>query len=56
LTVECIGTADPRGALRWSLSKIRTLLGDAGEFHIQADRSRLCITRDYLVDDILTAR
>src|SRR4051812_17777181 len=34
---------DPRGALRWSLSRLRPLLDDAGHPRIQADRERVLI-------------
>ena len=42
---------DPRAALRWSLSKIRTMLGPHADLLI-ADRERVQIRRDRIVTDV----
>src|SRR5256885_14571420 len=42
---------DPRGALRWSLSRLRPLLDDSGRARVQADRERVPIdAKGSLVD------
>ena len=43
---------DPKGALRWSLSKIRCLLPDAERPLIEADRERVCMGQIPFVTDI----
>jgi DNA-binding SARP family transcriptional activator len=34
---------DPRGALRWSISKIRQIVNDGGEDRLKADRNTVCL-------------
>jgi len=37
---------DPRGALRWSISKIRQIVNDGGEDRLKADRNTVCLEVD----------
>lgn len=42
---------DPRGALRWSLSKIRPIVNDNGYMRLSADRERVALlTSDVVID------
>jgi pimeloyl-ACP methyl ester carboxylesterase/DNA-binding SARP family transcriptional activator/predicted ATPase len=43
---------DPRGALRWSLSKIRTILNGDGQDRIAADRNTVQIAREDIDVDL----
>jgi DNA-binding SARP family transcriptional activator/tetratricopeptide (TPR) repeat protein len=47
------GPDDPRGALRWSLTKIRSLLGDAESVHLIADRERIAFDPAGAVVDLV---
>ncbi|HEY1392862.1 MAG TPA: AAA family ATPase, partial [Methylibium sp.] len=47
---------DPRGSLRWSLSKIRSLLDDDHTARVQADRNNVGIVLQGLAIDILQLR
>ena len=47
---------DPRGALRWSLSKIRQILGEAFESCLEADRNTVCLRTDRIVFDLNQVR
>lgn len=47
---------DPRGALRWSLSKLRPLLEVDGESLLEADRDTVLIRSDAIVTDAQTLR
>ena len=49
-------TDDPRGALRWSLSKIRTLVDDADHTRIVADRATVAFDLAGATIDLLAAR
>ena len=46
---------DPRGALRWSLSRLRPLLDEAGRARIVADRDRVRLDAEGLAVDLLQA-
>jgi DNA-binding SARP family transcriptional activator len=48
-------TDDPRGALRWSLSKLRRVVNQGGE-HIEADRTNVSFARDGVLVDALALR
>src|SRR5262249_19952538 len=48
------GPDDPRGALRWSLAKIRSLLGDAESEHLIADRERIVFDPAGAVVDLIS--
>ena len=50
------GPDDPRAELRWSLSKIRSLLGDDGGARLVADRERVGIELGSAVVDLQSAR
>jgi DNA-binding SARP family transcriptional activator len=43
---------DPRGSLRWSLSKLRRLVDDAGANRIVADRSQVAFRSDDVAIDV----
>jgi pimeloyl-ACP methyl ester carboxylesterase/DNA-binding SARP family transcriptional activator len=43
---------DPRGALRWSLSKLRPLINDDQAERLQADRERVSLDREGLTIDL----
>jgi tetratricopeptide (TPR) repeat protein len=43
---------DPRGSLRWSLSKLRRLVDDTGDSRILADRSSVGINTDGIAIDV----
>jgi len=43
---------DPRGALRWSLSKIRPLVNDDDTERLKADRERVSLKCDDLIVDL----
>lgn len=47
---------DPRGALRWSLSKLRTLVDEPERTRVIADRDTVALDADGLVIDVLEAR
>lgn len=47
---------DPRGSLRWSLSKIRRLIDDEEKSHIVADRNSVQIEADDLVVGVVELR
>jgi pimeloyl-ACP methyl ester carboxylesterase/DNA-binding SARP family transcriptional activator len=47
---------DPRGSLRWSLSKIRPLVNDADQPRVRADRERVALALDEVEIDLLEAR
>ena len=49
---------DPKGALRWSLSKIRPLVNDSGTERLQADRERVSLVSSDISIDLhqLTAK
>jgi predicted ATPase len=47
---------DPRGALRWSLSKIRQILGRGSETCLVADRNTVTLTPDAVKLDFARAR
>lgn len=47
---------DPRGALRWSLSKIRPLVNNEDIQHLQADRERVTLLVDGLNIDVIRLR
>ncbi len=47
---------DPRGALRWSLSKIRQVVNVEGGDHLDADRNTVFLNRDALTCDIEAVR
>ncbi|PWE17492.1 alpha/beta hydrolase [Marinicauda salina] len=47
---------DPRGALRWSLSKLRPLVNDPCAVRLMADRERVALSRERLVTDLERAR
>jgi DNA-binding SARP family transcriptional activator len=49
-------TDDPRGALRWSLSKLRQLVDDAGERRIEADREHAGFLARGCQVDVLSLR
>ncbi len=44
---------DPRGSLRWSLSKLRGIVNDVDADRIQADRNNVCLDRSKLEIDFL---
>src|SRR5437773_4398018 len=46
------GPDDPRGALRWSLTKIRSLLGDSESTRLIADRERIAFDAAGAVVDL----
>lgn len=43
---------DPRGSLRWSLSKLRRLVNAEGSAHIEADRNSVALNTDGLTIDV----
>src|SRR5690606_27937552 len=47
---------DPRGALRWSLSKIRQIVDDGKEGVLEADRNTVRLNKDGIVLDIAPLR
>jgi hypothetical protein len=47
---------DPRGGLRWSLSKLRSLLDDDQRTRVSADREEVSIDASYLDVDVLAVR
>lgn len=47
---------DPRGALRWSLSKLRTLIDEAATRHIVADRETVAFRAENTTCDLLAIR
>jgi DNA-binding SARP family transcriptional activator len=49
-------TDDPRGALRWSLSKLRQLVDDAGALRIEADREHAGFLARGCQVDVLSLR
>src|SRR5437773_5113620 len=48
------GPDDPRGALRWSLTKIRSLLGDADSMRLIADREHIAFDPVGAVVDLIS--
>ncbi len=44
---------DPRGALRWSLSKLRPVVNSPAQERLQADRERVALTGPDIVDNHL---
>src|SRR3954470_22290418 len=47
---------DPRGALRWSLTKLRGLVDEPGRSRIVADRDTVAFAPDDAAIDLLTVR
>lgn len=47
---------DPRGELRWSLSKLRSLLDEPGRSRIRADRETVALDADGIEIDLLALR
>ncbi len=47
------GPDDPRGALRWSLTKLRPLLDEAGTARLITDRERVAFTSDGAAVDVM---
>lgn len=47
---------DPRGALRWSLSKIRQILGTEFEACLEADRNAVCLRTERIDFDLARVR
>jgi DNA-binding SARP family transcriptional activator len=50
------GPDDPRGALRWSLSRMRSILGDAGGVVLETDRDSVRIRTDRVEVDLGVVR
>ena len=50
------GPDDPRGALRWSLSRVRSILGEAGDGVLEADRDSVRIRTDLVEVDLGVVR
>ncbi len=46
------GPDDPRAALRWSLTKLRALVDDAGLRRLKADRERISFSREETLTDV----
>ena len=46
---------DPRGALRWSLSKLRGVVDDPGAVRLAADRDRVCLVEGSVTTDLMAA-
>ncbi|MGA7329337.1 MAG: AAA family ATPase [Rhodomicrobium sp.] len=46
------GPDDPRAALRWSLTKLRSLVDDAGVKRLKADREHISFSREETLTDI----
>jgi DNA-binding SARP family transcriptional activator len=50
------GPDDPRGALRWSLSRVRSILGDAGKGILHADRDSVRMRTELVEVDLAGVR
>ena len=44
---------DPRGALRWSLSKLRPIVNCGAKTRLLADRERVCLDTGHFTIDLL---
>ncbi len=50
------GPDDPRGALRWSLSRVRSILGEDADEIVEADRGSVRFRTERLTVDVLETR